>query len=186
MEQIIAIVTTRSVSYFRFVSDYRNLKLGIVVVFKILIQNFQGVTILGHVIDDVSSLDEWIFCLQNRSYYIPLERHFYADQYLQKNHTWKPTTFELKSFKYYPLKSSLCGKIGQVSDMLCVIYHWKQNLTLINLYSRTMPFKLQIWELQTFKCYVLKSLFLFEVIVFCLSVGIEEHLREKNFHLKSK
>ena len=58
MEQIIAIVTTRSVSYFRFVSDYRNLKLGIAVVFKILIQNFQGVTILGHVIDDVSSLDE--------------------------------------------------------------------------------------------------------------------------------
>ena len=58
MEQIIAIVTTRSVSYFRFVSDCINLKLGIVVVFKILIQNFQGVTILGHAIDDVSSLDE--------------------------------------------------------------------------------------------------------------------------------
>ena len=58
MEQISAIVTTRSVSYFRFLSDCRNLKLGTVVVFKILIQSFQGVTILGHVIDDVSSLDE--------------------------------------------------------------------------------------------------------------------------------
>ena len=42
-----------------------------------------------------------------------------------------------------------------------------------------MPFKLQISELQTFKRDVLKSLFLFRIGVYCLTVGIEEHLREK-------
>ena len=42
-----------------------------------------------------------------------------------------------------------------------------------------MPFKLQISELQTFKRDVLKSLFLFKIGVYCLPVGIEEHLREK-------
>ena len=49
-----------------------------------------------------------------------------------------------------------------------------------------MPFKLQIREPQTFKRDVLKSLFLFEIGVFCLPVGIEEHLREKYLHLKIK
>ena len=46
-----------------------------------------------------------------------------------------------------------------------------------------MPFKLQTWE-QTFKCDVLKSLYLIEIGVFCLPVWIEEHLREKYLHLK--
>ena len=32
------------------------MKLGVVVSFKILIQNLEGATILGHVTDDVSSL----------------------------------------------------------------------------------------------------------------------------------
>ena len=49
-----------------------------------------------------------------------------------------------------------------------------------------MPFKLQIWELQTFNCDVLKSLFYFEIGVFYLPVWIEEHLREKHLHLKIK
>ena len=38
------------------------MKLGIVVSYKILIQNFEGATILGHVIDDVGSFD-WKFLL---------------------------------------------------------------------------------------------------------------------------
>ena len=85
--------------------------------------------------------------------------------------------FELEPFKsYLMMMSSLCG---QISDILCVIYHWKYNLILINFYYRTMPFKLQISELQTFKRDVLKSLFLFKIGVYCLPVGIEEHLREK-------
>ena len=37
------------------------MKLSIDVSFKILIQNFEGATILGHVIEDVSSLYEWNF-----------------------------------------------------------------------------------------------------------------------------
>ena len=49
-----------------------------------------------------------------------------------------------------------------------------------------MHFKQQIWRLQTFKYYVLKSLFLSEIGVFCLPVGIEEHLRAKYLHLKIK
>ena len=87
--------------------------------------------------------------------------------------------FELEPFKFYLMMSSLCGRIGQISDILFVIYHWKHNLILINFYYRTMSFKLQISELQTFKRDVLKSLFLFKIGVYCLLVGIEEHLREK-------
>ena len=34
----------------------KSMKLGVVVSFKILIQNFEGDTVLGHVTDDVSSL----------------------------------------------------------------------------------------------------------------------------------
>ena len=34
-----------------------------------------------------------IFYLQNMLYFIPLERKFYADQYLQKNHTLKTIGF---------------------------------------------------------------------------------------------
>ena len=49
-----------------------------------------------------------------------------------------------------------------------------------------MPFKLQIWELQTFKCDVIKSQFLLEIALSCLPVGIEEHLGEKYLHLKIK
>ena len=92
---------------------------------------------------------------------------------------WKPmVTALLVSLDDVPL----CGEIGQISDILCIIYHWKHNSILINFYYRTMPFKLQIWELQTF----LKSLFLFEIGIFCLPVGIKEHLREKYLHLKIK
>ena len=39
------------------------MKLGIVVFFKVLIQNFKGAAILGHVIDDVSSWYKWNFLL---------------------------------------------------------------------------------------------------------------------------
>ena len=37
----------------------KSMKLGTFVSFKNLIQNFEGATILDHVIDDVSSLYEW-------------------------------------------------------------------------------------------------------------------------------
>ena len=39
----------------------KSMKLGIFVSFKNLIQNFEGATILDHVIDDVSILYEWNF-----------------------------------------------------------------------------------------------------------------------------
>ena len=39
----------------------KSMKLGVVVSFKILIQNFEGDTVLGHVTDDVSSLYKWNF-----------------------------------------------------------------------------------------------------------------------------
>ena len=69
---------------------------------------------------------------------------------------WKPMVFELQPFKHYAMTSSLCGRIAQISDILRVIYHWEQKLILIDFYYRTMPFKLQIWELQNFKCDVWK------------------------------
>ena len=94
----------------------------------------------------------------------------------------KPMVFELQPVNYYLITSSICGQIGQISDILET--YWKHNLILINFYYGAMPFKLQIWELQTFKCDVLKSLFLFQIWVFCLPVSIEEHLREKYLHLK--
>ena len=37
------------------------MKFGVVVSFKILIQNFEGATILGHVTGEVSSLYKWNF-----------------------------------------------------------------------------------------------------------------------------
>ena len=100
-----------------------------------------------------------------------------------KNHTLESYGF-LATAPQILMTSLLCGQIWQISNILCVICPWKHNLILINFYCRTMPFKLQVWELQTFKCDVLKSLFLFEIGVFCLPVWIEEHLREKYLHLK--
>ena len=48
------------------------MKLGIVVSFNILIQNFQGALLLGQVTDES-------FCLQKKLYCIPLESKFYGD-----------------------------------------------------------------------------------------------------------
>ena len=92
---------------------------------------------------------------------------------------------QLKPFKYYLMTSSVSRRIGWISD-ICGICHWIHNSVLINFYYRTLPFKSQIWELQTFKSDALKLLLLFELGVFCLPVGIEEHLREKYLQLKIK
>ena len=59
--------------------------------------------------------------------------------------TWKSDTkfeekltcccyFDRQSFKYCPMTSSLWGKIGQLSDKLCAMYHWTHNSILINIY----------------------------------------------------
>ena len=55
------------------------MKLGIVVSYKILIQNFEGATILGHLINDVTVYTSEKFCLQKRSQYTPLESKIYAN-----------------------------------------------------------------------------------------------------------
>ena len=58
---------------------FKSMNLGIVVSFKILIRNFEGVTTSGHVLMTSIVYTTEIFYQQNRSYYTPQEGKFYAD-----------------------------------------------------------------------------------------------------------
>ena len=99
------------------VTCVKSMKLGIVVFYKILIQNFSSCDWCQHFV-----LVKIFACKTGHNVH-HWKANFMSINICRRTIPWKPMVFDLQPFKYYLMTSSLCGLIGWISDILYDIYH---------------------------------------------------------------
>ena len=107
----------------------KSMKLDIVVSFKILIRNFEGATILGHMTDDVSSLYEQNFLPVNQIILYTAENQilcwliFAEEPYPENQWFLSYSPSNIIWWRHHPVVES-----RKFQKIFCDTYHWKYDL----------------------------------------------------------